>query len=165
MSRLLKVLDEHAEDYIAVTLMAFMTIIIFIQVIMRYIFKSSLSWSEEIARYLFVWLAYLAIPYSIKLRKHVKIEAALYLFPKKLRPSVVIVGDIVTLCWSIFVICTSWILTQKLFGSGQTSPAIGIPMYVIYFAPCLGYALGAVRCIQTIHLRVSNLKKGVEMSD
>ena len=165
MAKFWNFFDEHAEDYILVALMSAMTIVIFIQVVMRYVFKSSLSWSEELARYLFVWLSYLSISYGIKNRKHVKIEAALHLFPKKIRPYVVIIGDIVTLIWSIFVIITGWIMTQKVFVSGQTSPAISIPMYVIYFAPCLGYILSAFRTVQTIVLRFGNIRRGVEMSD
>ena len=54
MKKLLKILDEHAEDVLAVILMSAATLIIVIQVIMRYLFKNSLSWSEEMARYLFV---------------------------------------------------------------------------------------------------------------
>ena len=165
MAKLWEFLDEHAEDYILVVLMSVMTVVIFIQVLMRYVFKNSLSWSEELARYLFVWLSYLSISYGIKNRKHVKIEAALHLFPKKLRPYVVIIGDMVTLIWSIFVVTTGWVMTQKVLASGQTSPAMSFPMYIIYFAPCLGYMLSAIRTVQTIALRVGNIRKGVEMSD
>lgn len=165
MAKLWNLIDEHAEDYILVVLMSIMTLVIFIQVVMRYVFKNSLSWSEEMARYLFVWLSYLSISYGIKHRKHVKIEAALHLFPRKTRPYVVIIGDIVTLFWSVFIIVTGWVMTQKVLASGQTSPAMSIPMYIIYFAPCLGYNLSAIRTVQTITLRMGNIRRGVEMSD
>lgn len=165
MAKFWDFIDKHAEDYILVVLMSTMTIVIFIQVVMRYVFKNSLSWSEELARYLFVWLSYLSISYGIKNRKHVKIEAALHLFPKNARPFVVIIGDIVTLIWCLFVITTGWMMTQKVLTSGQTSPAMSFPMYIIYFAPCLGYTLSAVRTVQTIGLRIRNIREGVEMSD
>ncbi|RUA22609.1 TRAP transporter small permease subunit [Billgrantia gudaonensis] len=48
-------LDEHIETYLAtVALVVFASLVIF-QVVMRYIFNSPPSWSEEIARYALVW--------------------------------------------------------------------------------------------------------------
>lgn len=114
MKKLLKILDEHAEDVLAVILMSAATLIIVIQVIMRYLFKNSLSWSEEMARYLFVWMTFISISYGIKMRKHVKIEAALSLFPKSIRPLVVIIGDIFSLVWCVFVTVVGFNLIGKV---------------------------------------------------
>ena len=160
MKKLLKILDEHAEDVLAVILMSAATLIIVIQVIMRYLFKNSLSWSEEMARYLFVWMTFISISYGIK-----KIEAALSLFPKSIRPLVVIIGDIFSLVWCVFVTVVGFNLIGKVVRSGQISPALSVPMWLIYLAPCIGYALSTIRCIQTIVLRVKNYKEGVEMND
>ena len=52
---MLKKIDEHLEDILLVTLLSLMSLIIFVQVIMRYLMRNSLSWSEELARYLFIW--------------------------------------------------------------------------------------------------------------
>ncbi len=165
MKKLLKVLDDHAEDVLAVILMSAATLIIVFQVIMRYVFRSSLSWSEELARYLFVWMTFLSISYGIKMRKHVKIEAALSLFPKKIRPLIVIIGDLFSLAWCVFVTVVGFDLLGKVVRSGQVSPALSISMWLIYLAPCVGYAIAIIRCIQTIALRVKNYKEGVEMDD
>ena len=50
---MLKKIDNHLEDLLMVVLLCVMSLLIFVQVIMRYIFNNSLSWSEELARYLF----------------------------------------------------------------------------------------------------------------
>ena len=67
------------------------------QVIMRYVFHSSLGWSEELARYMFVWLVFIGISYGAKVMRHIKIDAFLYLFPKLMRPYIVILGDVLSL--------------------------------------------------------------------
>jgi len=54
MKKVLKWMDDNLEMSISIVLMSGMTVLIFIQVIMRYIFKNSLSWSEELARYLLI---------------------------------------------------------------------------------------------------------------
>ena len=69
MKKILKWLDDNIELYICVFLMSFMTLLVFVQVVMRYVFNNSLSWSEELARYTFIWLIYIGISYGCKLRK------------------------------------------------------------------------------------------------
>lgn len=162
---MLKFLDKHLEDYILVAFMAIMSVVIFFQVIMRYVFRSSLTWSEELARYLFVWIVYFAISYAVKERKHIKIEAALYLMPKNVRPYMPIIGDIIVFVFSAFIIVTSWEIVLRQASGGQISPAMRIPMQYIYAAPFVGFTLTAFRTIQVIMLRIKNLKSGVEMHD
>lgn len=161
--KILKALDEKLELSICILLMSLMTIIIFIQVIMRYVMANSLVWSEELARYLFIWLIYMGISYGAKIMKHIKIEAALGMFPKKTRPVVVILGDILFLGFSLFIAYTAFIVVQKQLVLGQTSPAMQMPMWVIYAAPMVGFSLTAIRQIQTILYRVREMNSGGEL--
>ena len=82
----MKFLNEHLEACFIVPLMFLMSIIIFVQVVMRYVFHSSLTWSEEMARYLFVWLVYFSVAYTAKKEAHIRIDAAINIYPKKARP-------------------------------------------------------------------------------
>ena len=66
MKKILKWLDDNIELYICVFLMSFMTLLVFVQVVMRYVFNNSLSWSEELARYTFIWLIYIGISYGCR---------------------------------------------------------------------------------------------------
>lgn len=158
--KLCKFLDEYLELYLCIFLMSSMTVILFVQVVMRYVFQSSLSWSEELARYLFVWLIYLGISYGAKIRKHIKIDAALGLFPVGLRPYVVILGDLIFLCFSVYICYLSYGLVQKQIMIGQTSPAMRMPMWVLYTAPLVGFGLVALREVQTLLYRWTQLRKG-----
>lgn len=157
--KFLKVLDDKLELTICIILMSLMTLLIFVQVIMRYIMHNSLTWSEELARYLFIWLIYIGISYGAKIMKHIKIEAALGLFPKAVRSYVVIIGDILFLGFALFIAYTAYTLVVKQIGLGQQSPAIHMPMWIIYAAPMVGFALTSIRQIQTIVYRIKHLKK------
>ena len=162
--KIFKLLDEYFEIAIGCVLISLMTIIIFIQVVMRYVFQNSLVWSEELARYIFIWLIYLGLSYGAKMMKHIKIDAALSLFPKMARPYVVILGDILFLAFALFIIATSLEIVQKQLILGQTSPALQVPMWTVYAAPLVGFTLTAIRQIQTIRFRVSTLHEGDEFN-
>ena len=153
--KILKFLDEKLELSICIVLISLMTMLIFIQVVMRYIIGSSLAWSEELARYIFIWLIYLGIPYAAKKMKHIRIEAALKLFPRKLRPYIVLTGDIIFFAFSVVITVTAFSLVAKQTASGQHSPAMQLPMWIVYLAPAVGFALTSFRQMQVIIGRVS----------
>ncbi|MDD4842869.1 MAG: TRAP transporter small permease [Anaerotignum sp.] len=156
----LKWLDEEFELAICSILMVVMTVLIFVQVIMRYVFGSSLVWSEEMARYVFIWLIYLGISYGARVMKHIKIEAALGLFPKKLRPFVIILGDILFLVFSAVIVYLAYGIVMQQVKLNQKSPAMQIPMWFMYSAPMVGFAFTAIRQLQVIFMKIKDLKKG-----
>ena len=57
MKKAIHWLDEYLEEFLMVVFLIAMTLIMGIQVFSRYILGVSLSWSEEITRYLFIWSA------------------------------------------------------------------------------------------------------------
>lgn len=157
--KFLKLIDEYLEMGICVTLISVIAVVLGLQVFMRYVMQNSLSWSEELARYLFIWLIYIGISYGAKIMRHIKIDASLYLFPKKWRAYVVIIGDFLFLVFCFIVIIYSVLLVNRQLMLSQTSPAIGMPMWIVYAAPGVGFFLTAIRQIQTIIYRLKKIKE------
>ena len=62
------------EEYLLVYSLVFNVILVFSQVIMRSIFNLSLSWSEELSRYIFIWQIWLGTSIAIKEDKHINVE-------------------------------------------------------------------------------------------
>jgi TRAP-type C4-dicarboxylate transport system permease small subunit len=155
--KFLRFLDQKFELYICMTLITGMTVLIAVQVFMRYVMGDSLSWSEELARYMFIWLIYLGISYGAMIMRHIRIEAALGIFPARFRPQVVILGDFLFLLFSVYVSYVAYFTVVRQMGLGQTSPALGMPMWIIYAAPCAGFAFTAMREIQTIVWRFRHI--------
>jgi TRAP-type transport system small permease protein len=67
-------ISERAVRYTLVGVVAVMTVIIIVQVFLRYLFLFSLSWSEEIARYLMIWASFLGAGLALKSGMHVGVE-------------------------------------------------------------------------------------------
>ena len=61
MKKTLHWLDENLEEFILVVFLIAMTLIMGIQVFCRYVLGMSLSWSEELTRYLFIWSGFLSV--------------------------------------------------------------------------------------------------------
>ena len=104
MLRPLKWLDENLERYILFLLSAIMVVVIFIQVFMRYVMSNSLSWSEELARYCFIWLIYIGISYAVKHHRHIKVDAALLLFKDKTKIYFSLISNFLFLIFCVYEI-------------------------------------------------------------
>lgn len=160
MKKVLKWLDENLESSICMVLMVTFCTILFIQVIMRYVFNNSLSWSEEIARYIFIWLVFIGISYGAKQMKHLKIDVFVQIFPKKIRPYIIILADVIVLVFGAIVVYAAYTTVSKYLQVGTASPAVHVPYWFIHSAPIVGYTLTIIRQIQTIIYRVKELKAG-----
>ena len=66
MKKILHWLDDKLEEFVIVMCLIAMTLIMGIQVFCRYVLGMSLSWSEELTRYLFIWSGFLSVSYCSK---------------------------------------------------------------------------------------------------
>ena len=70
----LSLLSEKAVYYTLVVMMIVMTLTVIVQVFLRYVFSFSLSWSEEVARYLMIWVAFLGGSLALQKGLHIGVE-------------------------------------------------------------------------------------------
>ena len=100
---------NHIEEVIIVSMFALMVIIIFVQVIMRKA-GNSLSWSEELGKFLFVWISWMGISLGQREGEHIKITMLTDRLPFRLAQIVNIISDIVVIiiCAVIFYYAWNW---------------------------------------------------------
>ena len=148
--KVLKWLDDNIEKIICVVLLALMSVIIVVQVFFRYVLQNSLSWSEELARYMFIWLIYIGISYGVKERKHICVDAVYAFMPKKVKPYYGLIGDILFLIFAVLVIFYGINVMNQVLANGQVSPAAHVPMGLVYAASWVGMILTSIRLIQNL---------------
>lgn len=92
-----------------------LTALIFIQVVCRYIFHNSLSWSEEIARYLEVWIVFLCGAYALGHGQHVAMDLVITHIPPKAAAIVAKIHSCAFVFFSIFMLIYSvqFMITEK----------------------------------------------------
>jgi len=76
---------EKLFEYLSMGMLIAMVVIICYQVVMRYVFNRSPSWSEEVALVLMIWFGILSIPIGVKLHLHIGIEYIYNQFPKRMQ--------------------------------------------------------------------------------
>lgn len=143
--------DEHVETYLStVTLLIFSTLTV-AQVIMRYIFGSPMTWSEEVARLALVWFVYTSASYAVRYQRHVKFNVLVKLLGTRVPLAERVIQIIVYVLWLAFLLLILVLSTQMVmaqYHTGQVTAAARIPMYIAYIGLPLGVALMSFRVIQ-----------------
>lgn len=131
---------------------AAMTLIIFLQVIFRYFLMQSLSWSEEVARYLFVWLTFLGASVVARSRSHITVESVIHRIPgKTLRAVFKIVAELLTLVFLYVLLVEGLDATMEIIDLDQASPSM--PWFLlgwVYFAIPLGSLFMGLNIVEQI---------------
>lgn len=161
--KVLRWLDKNFEEKLMSLTLWSIVVIMGIQVIMRYVFRSSLVWSEEVSRYLFIWMVFIGISYGIKNGSHMRIDMLEHFIPK-FRKGLEFLADLCFFVFAAYMIRPGISVISSLITTGQTSPAGEIPMYIVYFGLLVGFFLVLFRIIQKYILIIlqKKLRKGVE---
>ncbi len=108
--KIIRWLNEHLEEYAIVILTSLMTVLLFLQVLFRFVLNLPLAWVEEISLYSMVWLCYFGGSLAIKKREHLKME----IITNFLKPKAKKICDFYRI---IFPICCVCVLPCNTFDS------------------------------------------------
>jgi TRAP-type C4-dicarboxylate transport system permease small subunit len=124
---------------VIILMFAVLIVTVFYQVLGRYLFNAPPSWSEELARFLQVWIALLASALCIQQGMHLGVDYLLYAVPPRGRALLEIL---------VHVLVSGFLLLLLVQGikildvaAVQSSPAMGINMWYAYLAVPVGAAL------------------------
>ena len=106
--KVLKWLDNNLEQAILLILLCGMTIVMGGQIIARYAFSASLSWSEEITRYMFIISGFISASYCIKNGLSVKIDQLVGMLPGKGVHYMRLVSYLIQLLFFAYLVPFAW---------------------------------------------------------
>jgi TRAP-type C4-dicarboxylate transport system permease small subunit len=146
------------EENIIVVLLPATCVIITLYVLGRYTGLYNMHWSEELVRYLYIWVAFIGISLGVKSNAHFNVQLVLNLFPACVRKITQLLATIIVIIFLGALVYYSILLLRNIVMMAQDSPMLGIPMYIPYAAITLGCFMMAVRVfLKMIHdLRYSN---------
>jgi len=147
-------ISEKVVQYILVGMVAMMTIIIIVQVFMRYLFLYSLSWSEEVARYLMIWVSFLGASLALKWGFHIGVELVITRIPEKARVWVNLVAKLGILLFLVFFTIGGFRVSWSV--RDQDSPALLFSMFYAYLSAPVG---GVFMTIQLLNSMVEDWVK------
>jgi len=96
------------EEGIIALLLAAMTSLTFVNVVMRYVFNSGLTWALEITEFLFAWLILFGMSYGVKVGSHIGVDALVRLFPDRVQRVIGLIVVATGILYSSWLIIGGW---------------------------------------------------------
>ncbi|MBW5397654.1 TRAP transporter small permease [Brachyspira pilosicoli] len=121
---------EKIIDISSVIMMFILFIIILLQVFFRYCLNMPLKWTEEFARYLFVWVSMIGWTYGTRYDSHIRVNIFYDMLPKKIKFFVFIFIQLLSLVFSLFLGYLSILLMKQ--GALFKASTLPISFAVVY---------------------------------
>lgn len=158
---MLKSFDKFEENAILILFPA-MVIVVFVATVARYLNLFPMFWGEELARYIMVYLAYTGAGLAMKTGAHISVS---FLIERIKNPRIRLAFDILSLCLLLFfansIVVMMFRIIQRLIEMKQTSPALFIPIWIMYSSVPYGMILVSIRAVQRFLLARKNGIEGV----
>ena len=129
-------------------LLAFITLGVFIQVVMRYLFAQSFLWGEELSLFAFIWCVYLGTAISSWRRTHFAFDLFSEVLTGRAAGVQRLVVDVCVLAVTLVMVVEGWKFSQ--LSLARMSPALGITLFVPTMAIPLSGALMLVVSLRDI---------------
>jgi len=150
------------ENVLAAGALAAAALIAIVAVILRSGFGVFLFWSEEAIIYLIIFSTFFGAVITLRAQEHVNVDVIATFLGKRGKQVMALVALVVTLIYLGVVGYFAWLLLFEPFSSSTSTPAIGIPLWVVESAVPIGFTLMFLRAIE---LLVRVWRHGVEEGD
>ena len=132
MKKFLQKYDKF-EEYLLIGSLVFNVLLIFTQIFMRTIFNYSLSWTEELSRYIFIWQTWLGTSIALKYKQHIRVEILINIFKKAKNKKILEISvNLIWIAFSIFLLYAGTLLCKSMIARNVLSSGMRIPLVFVY---------------------------------
>ena len=150
MKEKLKWLEKNFESIFMCFGLILLSVLVLLQVIMRYVFHNPMTWSEELCRLVLTWSGFFSIGFCARRDLTICLDVVLNALPAAVRRILLNVTTLLMVALLGYLLSGAWQLVLKTAAGGSMLPGLQIPQYWLYVGPLIGIALGLVRYIQCL---------------
>ncbi len=143
-------LIRTAERFAAVSIFLAMVVLYFSNVLARQVggtFASEFAWVEEAVRLMNLFLVFFAVGLALEKGRHAGVHTWRDRIANATGLPLRRVIDATGFVFCIYLVWLSLQMTVFVYGTGQRSPTLNVPVFWIYLAPAIGFALMGLRFI------------------
>ncbi|MDZ7590430.1 MAG: TRAP transporter small permease [Rubrivivax sp.] len=156
---------DRLEEWIVMLMLAAMTVLTFVQVVLRYVFNSGFTWALELTTIFFAMMIFVGISYGVRVGAHIGVDALVKLMPSGVRRGVSIVVVLLCLAYAGIILVGSWDYVTKMKMVGIELEDLPFPMWIVRAIMPLGYTLLALRFLQVLWQLVTGKSDSLHLAD
>ena len=139
---------DRVEGFLTATLLAAMTLLTFLQVVLRYVFNSGLVWALETTVYLFGWLVLIGMAHGVRTGTHIAVDVVTKHLAPAAQKAVALLGAALVFVYVALMFTGGFTLVQRLYTLGNLARDIPLPRWILLSCLPLGFALLGLRLVQ-----------------
>ncbi|OEU65986.1 MAG: hypothetical protein BBJ57_08540 [Desulfobacterales bacterium PC51MH44] len=136
LSKLSNFLSVKLLNSVIIIMFVIMSGAVFIQVVFRYVLHQPIYWSEEVPRFMLIWLTFLGSVLAMKNRSHLSITLLINRFPKRTRLWIQCFANIMALLFLLVMVWGGVVITNLTMPN--RSAALQLPTGLVYLAVPVG---------------------------
>ena len=145
-------------EVIMVTILTIMVGLVFGNVVARYAFNSAITWAEEVARFLFVWLTFVGASFGLMKGLHLGMDMVVARFSPRTRSLIEVVNGFIILAFlGVWVVGGVHLIQANL---DYMSPATGFSMGLVYLIGPLAAVLMGIEALSRLAASIKTLRRG-----
>ena len=125
-----KISKSFEESFVSLLLVS-MTLLVFSEVIARFIFNVGFLWMEEVTLTLGAWFVLFGASYGVKVGAHIGVDAFVQTLPEKVRKITAIAAVLLCLCYCSLFLYGSWNYLAKMYSIGITMEDVYMPQVFV----------------------------------
>ena len=151
---------DHLEEWFISSLIAAATLLIFVSVVQRYaatvpalypwVGRIDLSWAQELCIFMFVWMAKFGAAYGVRQGIHVGVDVLVNKLRPKARARMIVISLCCGMLFTGIIAGLGAVFVWRIHATGQVSPDLEIPKWIVYLAIPLGSSLMCFRFVQVL---------------
>ena len=135
-------------EYLVIGLMGALAILVAVEVFFRYVLNASISWYDEFAGYLLVWVTFWGAVLALDRGRHIGFETVLERFPILAQKLTMTIVYLLLITLQMVLVYYGWMLTTQL--TGETAITLPVPIGLVYVVIPLTGAMMLLICFMRI---------------
>lgn len=153
------------EETIISLLLASMTLLVFVEVVMRFGFGTGVMWAQEATLHLSAWMVLFGVSYGIKVGSHIGVDALVKIMPSKARRVVSGIAVLACLAYCGLFSQGAWVYLEKMHMIGIELEDMPIPKWIAHSILLIGMILMAIRLLMLLVAIFTGKADGFKLAD
>ncbi|HSD39291.1 MAG TPA: TRAP transporter small permease [Rhodocyclaceae bacterium] len=149
-------------EWLLIAMLALMVVMVFGNVVLRYVFNSSILSSEEVSRFLFVWVVFVGSVLALKDNAHLGVHMVTEKLPMKAQRVCKFLGDLMTFLCCLMMIWGTWKLV--VMNLHNAAPVTGMPYGYVYIGGVVGGVGMALLLLHSMYRLLTGKMQDSELS-
>jgi len=161
---LIRIINSIEEAIIAI-LLASMTLLVFVEVVLRFGFGKGFMWGEEVTLHISAWMVLFGVSYGIKVGSHIGVDALVRIFPETVRRIISGVAVIACLAYTGIFMKGAWVYLSKIQMLGIEMEDLPFPKWIAHSILFIGMVLIAIRLLILLWNIATGKADGFNLTD